>query len=303
MATTPYVVSYQDVRWSTLATIPESSRVPVQLPIPGTEAFNKARGRGGDLVLIQLKSGKHLSDKRKAALRSLGLSRVWSTSIRNSSDPNLIGYIRTVKDVIAAIELPGVEYKSEVVSPSDIPMEYEKHQYGSNTSPGVVVRNSEGDYFVGESEGAYVSLQWSSGNSLVESVDKLRGLYPPLRDRVTDDQEEDGSTLVLRRADSDRSEYLYLPASEALAVARDSLSSVISASLAFEDDLSVFWHRPYSRFIDGDHSTAEVGVYGNGISPKLIREFARATAAFGFFDQAPITYSTRTHEKVRTHKI
>ncbi|WP_216099634.1 hypothetical protein, partial [Curtobacterium sp. MMLR14_002] len=142
-------VPYQVVNWRVdLAPVPEH---PGVIPLPGTVEFANVRGREGDLLILQFRSGSHLTSDKQQALADLELGRVGAACIRPSS-PDTIGRIRLLRGIVAVIDLRGVHYRENVAYREKTGLEYERTQFGSNTQPGELIRDSAGNYFVFESD-------------------------------------------------------------------------------------------------------------------------------------------------------
>ncbi len=308
-------VAYQQIVWSPAATIPEGGGIPLQFPLD-PRRFAAPNGRSGDLLVIQLKSHHHETETRKAALRSLGLTGVRSSSLRSSFDETVYGQIRTVRDLVAVAQLNALVYKSASTVAQDM-TDFERVEYGTNTRPGGRVKSSQGDYFSFESDRKGVLLEWSTSLGVVEALARFGNAFPrarPLKAESASIVALNASGLVggeeLPDVDlgSDHpldpsSTFVDMPTGEAINVIHNQADHLVATRLGFRG-LNFTWHRPYTRFVDIHVDRAEVGIYTRDYSLLPgIGAYARSTGADGFFDAVPITAQIREHGNVRHVRI
>jgi ribosomal protein L30/L7E/uncharacterized protein len=320
--------SYQDIPWSPLAIIPES--VPPNLSLPlnigGIDA--SIHGRSGDLLVVQLKSAMHEKYRIKESLRSLGLKGVGSQALRSSSDDNVFGYIKKAKHLIAVVELYGVQWKSATRKLPASRMEYEIIEYGNNTRPGGLYRNSDGDYFnfISDRDGLRTSWSTNLGASAclavalqeitpVVDVDGGHSILVLDRDTVTDSslstgdrsqfeefvasltQSEEGETQIVSAGT-----VLEMPTAEAIDAIRNSELNIAMANIGL-GSARVTWRKPYARFIDSELELAEVGTYSRRPDFKALGSIARKTGAPRFFDNFEIKVQVRERGAPKRIKI
>lgn len=264
---------------------PRASTLPrgIELPLEGTLAFNRARGRVGDLIVIQVRSGIGQSPDRRAALRSLTLKGLQSSSLRLSYDAATWGNIRKVRDLVAVIALPEVKYKSERNPESaDSGIEYENFKYGSRNLPAHVWRDSDGQYFAYETGKTKLVTFWSSevGIENMETAMDRAGLQidPTRGDALltaTQTSPEFIEPLIVRHRGSWESINKNVP-----------LSTVITARIPLRDGLVVTWMAPYQLFEDQEHVKSSVGVIGPRTEVLAIRGLARVTGNTRFFNES-----------------
>lgn len=299
------------ISWSAKATIPKNP--PSSLPLPGTDAFNRnVHGRNGDLLILQLSSGEHLKAARRNTLRSLGLRGINSASLRRSDDPTTWGYIQAVRDLIAVVELGGVQYKAESSVNVEEDVSYESAQFGSNTRPSGIFRDTLGDYFSYESDRNGVLLNWSTDRDFHSALEAFLIAYDgpePLAAehssllglRPTEPIENDSSSLeVTIGADA---ELIELPTDKAIGLTRSSsVLDVQFARLAFRG-IDLTWHEPYVRFDDRETERAELGLYAHRLDLSKARTLARNTGNRGFFEQAKCRIETRENGTLKTYEF
>lgn len=319
------LINYHDIRWSDLAQVPEATLLPLQLPLPGSALFDTVHGRSGDLLVIQVRSGKHEKKARQETLRSLGLKGVRSASLRSSGDGATRGYIRAVRDLVGVIELDGVKWKESSTLDRASDLQYESLDYGTNTRPGGLVRDSLGNYFVFESDRNGVLLNWSTSLSLLECYENLveateRQILPASMSGLSKERPEGenlsilavkgsaqpgvsaGTTSDRHDAATDPIDFIELPTDEALTVMRAQGSAIAVARLAFRG-MDLTWQQPYARFIDSDRETAEVGLYSRDLSFPVARRLARLTGPEGFLDQATVEVLVRRSGNLKRFKL
>ncbi|NEM90904.1 uL30 family ribosomal protein [Galbitalea soli] len=312
------MATHQDLRWSPLALVPERAGIDVPFPLEEIRAYPELSGRSGDLLIIQLRSGIGVTRKRQATLRSLGLAGIRTSSLRSSREPGIFGYIRAVRDLVGVVELGGIMYRSAQLSARSTHLQYERIEYGSNTRPGGLVRNSDGEYFVFESDRNGLLLNWSTSLSASEAFEQFQQSFidegTPLRVRsgesasmvMVSGRHDPGHSPIthdrtLDSGDGDWEEYQVdpsnligeMPTEEAIDLIRRRDLPVVAARIAFRD-VFMTWHRPYARFIDSDVESAEVGVYLNDLSRiNGARRFVRNAGRARFFSEADITILVR----------
>lgn len=307
-------ISYQQIEWSPVATIPEGGGLPLQFPLD-PKRFSMPNGRSGDLLVVQLRSEIGETKTRREALRSLGLNGVRSSSIRSSFEEGVFGYIRAVRDLVAVARLNAVVYKSTTTSTHEMAVEFERIEYGTNTRPGGLIRSSLGDYYSFESDRKGLLLCWSTDLSADQCIQEFRVSFPD----IEPDSHPDASVLgivangvagdesLLERLEADRitdaidedqsidpsSLIVDLPTPEAIDVVSSQESSLVVARLGFAG-VELIWHRPYARFIDSEVERAEVGIYTRDYSHlDGVRVLTRRTGKNGFFDAIPVTAQIR----------
>lgn len=309
--------SYQDIPWSPLAIIPENVPPNLSLPMVVGGIDESTRGRSGDLLVVQLKSSVHEKHRIKASLRSLGLKGVGSQALRSSSDENVFGYIRKARHLIAVVELNGVQWKSATMKLPASRMEYEVIEYGTNTRPGALYRNSDGDYFNFISDRDGLRASWSTslgaGACLAVALESFDSAALPSGERQsvivlekgpTPDSsaggdldfdgvfaslaEEDGTKIQIAGAGS----VLELPTAEAVSAIRSSELHIAMANLAL-GEARFTWQKPYARFIDSEIALAETGLYSRRPNFHALRAMARTTGAPHFFDNLEVKVQVR----------
>jgi ribosomal protein L30/L7E len=248
----------------------------IELPLEGTPAFNRARGREGDLIVIQLKSGIGQSPDRRAALRSLTLKGPWSTSLRLSYDAATWGNIRKVRDLVAVVALPEVKYKSgHNPESADSGIKYENFKYGSRNLPAHLWRDSSGEYF-----GYGLVAFWSSEVSIenLETSLNQTGLQIDIARR--------DAFLATAQFSPEFNEPLVVPHTGSWeSISKNLLSStVISARLPLRDNLAATWLAPHKRYEDQDHVKGTVGIISPRTEVLAIRGLARVTGNVRFLD-------------------
>lgn len=319
--------SYQDIPWSPLAIIPEIVPPNLSLPIAMGGIDESTHGRSGDLLVVQLKSSVHEKHRIKASLRSLGLKGVGSQALRSSSDDNVFGYIKKARHLIAVVELNGVQWKSATTKLPASRMEYEVVEYGSNTRPGGLYRNSDGDYFNFISDRDGLRSSWSTnlgvGACLTISLESLG--FPalhsaerqsllvlektPTSDSFTDSAgdaeavlaslaEDDGAKIQI----ADAGTVLELPTSEAISAIRNSELHIAMANLTL-GETRFTWQKPYARFIDSEVALAETGLYSRQPNIDALRVMARKTGAPHFFDNFEIKVQVRERGAAKRIKV
>lgn len=307
-------ISYQQIEWSPVATIPEGGGLPLQFPLD-PKRFSMPSGRSGDMLVVQIRSEIGETKLRRDALRSLGLNGVRSSSIRSSFEEGVFGYIRTVRDLIAVARLNAVVYKSASSRAEDMAVDFERIEYGTSTRPGGLIRSSLGDYFTFESDRKGLLLNWSTDLSAEQCVHEFRASFP---DVVPDGRHHSsvvgivangvaGDESIIERLEVDRitdaidedhaldpsALIVDLPTPEAIDIVSSQKASLVVARLGFVG-LELIWHRQYARFIDSDNERAEVGIYTRDYSYlDGVRVLARRTGKNGFFDAVPVTAQIR----------
>jgi ribosomal protein L30/L7E len=305
-------ISHQELSWSPLGLTPESSGMNLQFPLEEMAPFPDARGRSGDILIVQFRSETSQNVKRRAALQSLGLKGLRSSVVRSSADPDVLGNIEKVRDLVGVVVLDGVIYKASQLKTREQHVNYEQIEFGTNTRPGGLVRSSDGDYLHFESSRRHLLMQWSTTVSPVECIDLLLDTLPDLRWAAAEDSALVGLPSALPRAGGSEDEIgvsdeegfveydlpsgvdiIDLPAPEAIDIVKLNTETLVTMNLGSRA-LDLLWHRPYARFVDSDQKFAEAGVYLRDLALfPAISTFARRTAAPSFFDRTNVEVQVR----------
>jgi len=311
-------VSYQQIEWLPVATIPEGGNLPLQFPLD-PKYFAAPNGRSGDLLIIQLRGHHHEIQSRKDSLRSLGLSGIRSSSIRSSFEENIYGYIRSVRDLVAVAQLKAVVYRGASSLTRDTAVEFERIEYGTNTRPGGVIKSSIGDYFTFESDRKGLLASWSTHLSALDAITAFRSIYESAEPLKSDDASVlgliasglvsagSGDGMARQILDDDSvdpsSVVVDVPTRDALQIIESQGGNLVVARLGFAG-IDLTWHRPYARFIGNEVERAEVGIYTRDYSQlERLSAFARATGVEGFFDTVPVTAQIREHGNAKHIRI
>ncbi len=218
-----------------------------------TTSIDKCHGRAGDMVVVQLRGISGTTLKEKATLRSLGLRRMGSMSLRWRTPINL-GYVRAVRHLI------GVVFLDEPIYKQGIDYTYETTEYGTNSRPGETWRSINGEYMGYQYEPSTLAVYMSTRATFADILLRLQncgfevdiasteavlstprsasggglreGRFPQLMDGVDVD-------LVQRAVFPCRS------------IGRVSEQTIF---------LTVLWQAPFARFYDMDRECAEVSV-------------------------------------------
>ncbi|CAN5373236.1 hypothetical protein BH11ACT5_BH11ACT5_16340 [soil metagenome] len=285
------------------------------------KGYPELRGRSGDLLIFQLRSVIGADKKRSGALKSLGLKGIRTSSLKSSREPGVFGLIRSVRDLVGVIELDGVMYRSAQLSARATHLQYERIEYGSNTRPGALVRNSAGEYFVFESDRNGLLLNWSTSLLPSDVYDRfltsfkdedidlqvkrgesasmvaVSGDRRPTHSTISDDQQmsspNDGHWADFQIDPSNL--IAEMPTAEAIELIRRSDLAIVSARIAFRN-VFMTWHRPYARFIDSDEEVSEAGIYLSDFSQiNAVRRLIRRTGRAGFFSETDVSILVREH--------
>lgn len=285
--------SSSQVDYSTRAADPGPYYSP---PLPGTEGFSRVRGREGDLLVIQLKGMAGLDERRKAALRTLGLGRIDSACLRDSADPTLWGNVQAVRDAVAVVILPRKMYAPGIDSRAeDSDAQYDSLKYGTQSRPGHLWRDAKGDYFAYESDRDSLVALWSSDCSdLYELLSKLStaGL-------TVDKGSHEAQLRVIDRAQAH--EERVGPLHELLE-ARGNVA-VSQAVIPIDNGAQVTWQASIRRFHDIDVFRPSVTIASSPPDILATRGLARETAARGFLGRIPCRVRTRINGRVREYPI
>lgn len=319
--------SYQDIPWSTLAIIPEIVPPNLSLPLTLGGIDESTHGRSGDLLVVQLKSSAHEKKRIKASLRSLGLKGVGSQALRSSNDENVFGYIDKTRHLIAVVELNGVQWKSATTKLPASRMKYEVIEYGTNTRPGGLYRNSDGDYFNFISDRDGLRASWSTrlgvGACLAVALERLSTISLPSAERQSvlvlengptsdssagDDSDFEGVLAALEEDEGTKVQIagagtvLELPTSEAISAIRSSALHIAMVNLSL-GETRFTWQKPYARFIDSEVELAETGVYSRRPDFGVLRAMARTTGAPHFFENFDVKVQVRERGKPKRVQI
>lgn len=269
-------VSPIEVTYSPRARTPRPGQITP--PIPGTDGFKTVRGRSGDLIVIQLRSGEHLTPKRRAALRTIGLHGIRTAVLRRSNDASFWGSAQEVRDVIAIIELPELVYGWDArnLSQTENAIEVENPiPYGTPSRPGSLWRSTEGDYFGFEFESDRLFGYWSTPLSFSDVSDGFADLGLALNGGESYVAVRTGDNIEHFRGDWDAIRKN---------VRGDAVASL--ASIAVDDSSRIIWKEPHVRFHDTDTVRAELGIVSSPADAFLTRSLARITANILFLDAA-----------------
>lgn len=278
-----------EVTYSPRATKPRPGQISP--PIPGTEGFRTVRGRSGDLIVIQLRSGEHLTPKRRAALRTIGLHGIRTAVLRRSNDASFWGSARRVRDVIAIIELPELVYGWDAGNASQTETDIKVENpipYGTPSRPGSLWRSTHGDYFGFEYEADRLFGYWSTALSFSDVSGGFvdLGLAPNGGD----------SYIAVRIGDAVEH---FRGRWEAICkhVGGDAVASL--ASIAVDDSSRIIWKEPHVRFHDMETVRAELGIVSSPADAFLTRSLARTTANALFLDAAGCEVQYRAGGRTR----
>ena len=232
-----------------------------------------------------------------------------------------MGYIRAVGDLVAAYELNDTIYRQTPAGARDTHMEYEKIEYGTNTRPGGLVRNTDGEYFAFESDRNGLLLNVSTSLSLPECLEQFQKAFPHA---VARPGERASGLAIVAEGHPNHSvishggpggeglvEYSFdpsvlmadMPTDEAIELVRRDELEVVAARVAFKG-FFMTWHRPYARFIDSDLEVAEAGVYAGTLREiDGMRRFMRLSGRAAFFLETDVTVRVREHGNPRQVRI
>lgn len=336
---------YQRIHWYDGAIIPEASNLPLQLPLldDGSVWDGALRGRSGDLLVIQMRNSDHAKANIQHTLRSLGLKGPRSMSLRDSSQPNVFGYIENARSYIAVVILDEVKWLTATGS-LDSKMNYEIHQYGTNTRPASMVRDEVGDYLVYYSDRDGVLLNWSTDLGIADCLAHMRKTFGPLLPMTN----EKASALGVHPVDRARrsfpppdynstAQYIGLAhisldsfafepqrstdeweeSSGSMSTALDELDIPTSEATQIIENRSVrlayarlgfagidlTWREPFTRFYDRDSARAQVGVYSGSLDRDAARRFARLTGPAALLDSARFKIHVRRNGNAQQFEI
>lgn len=271
-----------------------------EAPLPGTDAFRRVRGRSGDLILVQLKSGNNETRRRRDALRSLGLGQVHSAILRESSEPTLWGNVAVVRDMIAVIILPRREFAvGDDMSNQLSNAEYESLKYGTATRPGHLWR-AMGQYFAFEFESESLVSFWSTDYSLSEVVDSFGNAGLSI-DKGSDEAKV---RVVIGDGRSEQRTGFWSEIAN-LGESDGHLSEAVigTAVIPMDNGTRVVWRAGLKRFHDINSYRRDVTIASSPPDVVAIRGLARETCSQGFLERVPCRLMTRLHGRVREYPV
>lgn len=237
--------------------------------------------------MIRLQHHGRINPKQEECLRSLNLREIGSASLCSSDLPNTWGMISAVKDFVAVVELGDkisierVSHQEEANAADGSGMDFERLRYGTNTSPGELVRRRDGSFFAFESDRSNVRMMWSSEVSASRALAALQESYAWPSVKVG----QDAATLIVEKDnDYEPTETSVLDAVKRL---KDAPAGLIFARLAFKA-FEFTWQAPHKPFDDMDAEFAEIGINSSvhGIDVSPARRFASMTGDPEFFRDA-----------------
>ncbi|GAA4969501.1 uL30 family ribosomal protein [Kineococcus glutinatus] len=284
-----------DISWSSIATVPQDGTL--RLPLPGTAAFKRAKGRSGDWLVIQIASAIGSTAKQRGALRTLGLRGPNTLVLRSSADVSTKGSIRTVRHLVAVVELDGIYYRqTEAGNSEGGDVSIENQQYGTETSPGQLWRDPQGEYFGYRSERDSTLAYWSSELTLHQLVETA---YQLPEVSLSDDVRVKYWTVAepQRGAIRHDSSVKSLPGAE-------SVNEPIShAVIDLPNEQHLMWKAPFRKFGDRQTTKGEVRLLGEPIDEVALRALVRATANEVFMARANCNIQVRRQGKLRQHDL
>lgn len=233
----------QDFNWSTLATIPEGVR-PSVWGVRGSDI----RGREGDIIVQRIPSSSRLNFSQLQSLRSLRLPTVGSAALWRSSLPGILGQIENVREHVAVIELGRIIYLGETTKNSEL--QYERTKYGTNTNPGELIRDREGNFFAFESDRRRFRIMWSSPLTHSRAITELLAAFPDL---------ENGSKSESVAVFSDTVSPVEGTASEILDRCAEREDDLKVVRISYRD-LDYTWQETHQPFHDRAIRCREIGV-------------------------------------------
>ena len=268
------------------------------LPIPGFYGSSRISGRSGNLVVYQMRSSIGALEETQRSLRTLGLRGVFSASLRVGNETTW-GLIRSAQDYISVLILDEIYYKEDQPSSDTTSLQYEHVKFGTETQPGSLYRNSNGEYFVFEADRKKLLLNWSTSDNFESALLKFRQAFNPETSRVHQSVLAITTRDVLQETSS--VDVLDGPTSALLAQADEAgFANVAFARLAY-DDVQLTWRRPYARFSDRSTRFGELGLLGTGLDLALSKAFALESGPVGILTEAGIEISVRRDDgKQRT---
>lgn len=266
-------------------------------PLPGTPGFSKVKGRSGDLIVIQVKSGDGRKANQQDCLRSLGLHGPRSAALRDSRDASTRGYIQTVKHLVSVIELEGIYFKDETRLMKGGEVEFDKPKYGTDSQPSQLFRDLKGDYFLYESSDRQLRVAWSTQDTLEKCLEDIVSLYPQVQEsveRVFIGQESTQDVIVQEKVGS-----------AAIDLVRSiGKATFFNMQLADDELYAVSWRQPYKRFHDRTSLRGEVSVSTpKNLSEYSVRQLVRQTCDNDFLDRSQCFVEVRNGRQHRQIKI
>ena len=232
---------------------------------------SRLSGRCGNLVVVQLKGGKHANENQKATLRSLGLGKISQASLRTVNAVNL-GYINTVRHLVGVVALRTTCYKEGIQDP------FESQQFGTPSKPGEICRSSSGEYIGYQADrhefSVYMSTRHSFEMVLVQLATAGLEVDMSSRDTWLAYGDDGGSILSARGSYANISDKVDSAAVIRARLPVKTYGRVNKGTLT----AAVTWRADVERFHDISRVSHEIGILGSNSTFGVLRSFKEAFA-------------------------
>jgi ribosomal protein L30/L7E len=239
-----------------------AAKVPSEISVD----IDKCHGRGGDMVVVQVKSQINAKSHIRDSLRSLGLSKPNSKSLRESTDSVTRGLVHTAREYVAVAILPVHVHKK------DTARGFESVEYGSATKPAEIWRTRQGSYIGYELSPPAVAAFLSTES---DYRDVLVGIQE-VGLRVDPASEEALLVADPANAGSRRRAGHFLEISKGCDLSTVSRASI--PCLLGKWPAMVYWRSPYRRFHDIDRDAAELAFFCRVEDRAILRTFKQRFA-------------------------